>query len=197
MIKWTLLVPPVVVPLSIWMFVALAGPGGLGEVPRGVGLTPVAEVGPDGAGADSTPSAGDVDVGDGDVGDGNEAGGDDTGNADADSTENGGDGSGCEEALSERAQARPGLEEHAADGDMPATGAEGNENALDKQCGGAFAEDSEAETTPAAGQTATGPGKSEQAPGAPDANGQARGRGQSNADDNGNGPANAPGQNKP
>ena len=27
--KWKLLIPPAVVPLALWMFVALAGPGGV------------------------------------------------------------------------------------------------------------------------------------------------------------------------
>ena len=171
--KWKLLIPPAVVPLALWMFVALAGPGGVVEVNSGTGSTPAADAGSGAAGVD--------------------------GGADVDGTaaESLGNGNGCEEALLERAQARTELAGHVADGSMPATGVEGNQNALDKQCGGAFAEGSQAGTTPPVGETVTGPGKSEQAPGGPAADGQAQGQGQANADGNGNGAADAPGQNKP
>ena len=175
--KWKLLIPPAAVPLALWMFVAVAGPGGVHEIGGGTESTPAV------AGADGDTTSADSDVA-----------GDDAALADGPSTENGVNGGGCEEALLEQAQARPELEGHVADGNVPATGAEGNQNALDKQCGGAFAEGSQAGTT-AAGQT--DPGKSEQAPAAPAADGQAQGQGRAGADSNGNGPADAPGQNKP
>ena len=184
---WKALLPPAAVPLALWMFVALAGPGGVIEVSSDTGSTPVADAGSGDASVDGNTRGVDSAVGVGD----------DAVDADANSTQNHGNGSGCEEALAERAQARTELEGHVADGDMPATGVEGNQNALEKQCGGAFAEGSQAGTTPAVGETATGPGKSEQAPGGPAADGQAQGQGQANADASGNGAADAPGQNKP
>jgi len=187
MSKWKFLVPPAAVPLALWMFVALAGPGGVVEVNSGTGSTPAADVGSGDASVGGDTRGADSAVG----------AGDGAANADAHSTENPDSASGCEEALSEQAQARTDLEGHVADGSMPATGIEGNQNALDKQCGGAFAEGSQAGTTPPVEPTATGPGKSEQAPGGPAAAGQAQGQGQANADARGNGAANAPGQNKP
>jgi hypothetical protein len=187
MSKWKFLVPPAAVPLALWMFVALAGPGGVVEIDNGAGSTPAVGVGSGAVGVGGDTRGADSAVG---------AGGDAAG-ADAYSTENTGNGSGCEEALSVRAQARTELEGHVADGSMPATGVEGNQNALDKQCAGAFAEGSQAGTTPPVEPTATGPGKSEQAPGAPAADGQAQGQGQAAADGNGNGAVDAPGQNKP
>ena len=178
MSKWKFLVPPAAVPLALWMFVALAGPGGVVEVNGGSGSTPAADAGSraDGVedGADGADSS--------------------TGSASAQSASN---GNGCQEALSEQAQAWTELDGHVADGSMPATGVEGNQNALDKQCGGAFAEGAQEGTTPPVEQTATDPGKSEEAPGEPTADGQAQGQGQANADANGNGAADAPGQNKP
>jgi len=185
--KWKLLIPPAVVPLALWMFVALAGPGGVVEVNSGTGSTPAVDVGSGDASVDGNTGSVNSGVG---------AGGDAT-DADAHSTENPDSASGCEEALSERAQARTELGGHVADGSMPATGVEGNQNALDKQCGGAFAEGSQAGTTPPVEPTAAGPGKSEQAPGGPAAGGQAQGQGQANADARGHGATNAPGNNKP
>lgn len=187
MSTWKLLIPPAAVPLALWMFVALAGPGGVIEVSSDTGSTPAVDAGSGDASVDG--NTGSVDSGVGVGGDAADAG--------AYSTESPGNGSGCEEALLERAQARTELEGHVADGSMPATGVEGNQNALDKQCGGAFAEGSQAGTTPPVGETVTGPGKSEQAPGGPAADGQAQGQGQANADARGNGAADAPGQNKP
>ena len=178
--KWKLLIPPAAVPLALWMFVALAGPGGVVEVNNGTGSTPAADAGSGAAGVD-----------------GGADGADSSADVDGTAAESLGNGNGCEEALLERAQARTELAGHVADGSMPATGVEGNQNALDKQCGGAFAEGSQAGTTPPVGETATGPGKSEQAPGGPAADGQAQGQGQANADANGNGAADALGQNKP
>jgi len=177
MSKWKFLVPPAAVPLALWMFVALAGPGGVVQMDSGAGRTPAGAV------------SGEADV------DGGDAGADSsTGSASAQSASN---GNGCQEALSEQAQARTALEGHVADGEKPATGVEGDQNALDKQCGGAFAEGAQEGTTPPVEQTATDPGKSEEAPGEPTADGQAQGQGQANADANGNGAADAPGQNKP
>ncbi len=187
MSRWKFLVPPAAVPLALWMFVALAGPGGVVEVDSGAGSTPAADVGTGDASVDGNTRGVDSVAG----------AGDDAADADAHSTENPENGSGCEEALSERAQARTALEGHVADGDMPAAGVEGNQNALDKQCGGAFTEGSQAGTTPTAGQTATGPGISEQAPSGPAADGQAQPQGQANADARGNGAADSLGQNKP
>ena len=178
MSKWKFLVPPAAVPLALWMFVALAGPGGVIEVSSDTGSTPATDAGSGAAGVD-----------------GGDAGADsNTGSASAQSASN---GNGCQEALSEQAQAWTELDGHVADGSMPATGVEGNLNALDKQCGGAFAEGAQEGTTPPVEQTATDPGKSEEAPGEPTADGQAQGQGQANADANGNGAADAPGQNKP
>ena len=177
MSKWKFLVPPAAVPLALWMFVALAGPGGVVQMDSGAGQTPAGAV------------SGEADV------DGGDAGADSsTGSASAQSASN---GNGCQEALSEQAQARTALEGNVADGEKPATGVEGDQNALDKQCGGAFAEGAQEGTTPPVEQTATDPGKSEEAPGEPTADGQAQGQGQANADANGNGAADAPGQNKP
>ncbi len=96
--------------------------------------------------------------------------------------------------VAERAQARTVLEEHVADADMPPGGADGNQNALDHQCGGAFGADS---VDASSGEPETGPGKSEDARGDPEPKGQAQGQGQTNADAKGNGAADAPGQNKP
>ena len=178
MSKWKFLVPPAAVPLALWMFVALAGPGGVIEVSNDTGSTPATDAGSGAAGVD-----------------GGDAGADSsTGSASAQSASN---GNGCQEALSEQAQARTALEGNVADGEKPATGVEGDQNALDKQCGGAFAEGAQEGTTPPVEQTATDPGKSEEAPGEPTADGQAQGQGQANADANGNGAADAPGQNKP
>lgn len=177
MSKWKFLVPPAAVPLALWMFVALAGPGGVVHLDSGAGQTP--------AGAVSGEA--DVDGGDADADSS-------TGSASAQSASN---GSGCQEALTEQAQARTVLEGHVADGEKPAGGVSGNQNALDKQCGGAFAEGSQEGTTPPVEQTVTAPGKSEVAPGGPAADGQAQGQGQANADTRGNGAADAPGQNKP
>jgi hypothetical protein len=55
-----------------------------------------------------------------------------------------GDGRGCVEALTERAESRDQLQSHVDDPSKPEGGAVGNENALDHQCGGAFAKDSAA-----------------------------------------------------
>jgi hypothetical protein len=175
MSKWKFLVPPAAVPLALWMFVALAGPGGVIEVSSGTGSTPAADAGLGAAGVDGGADSS-------------------TGSESAQGASN---GNGCEEALSEQAQAWTELEGHVADGEKPAGGVNGNLNALDKQCGGAFAEGSQEGTTPPVEQTVTGPGKSEQAPSAPAADGQAQGQGQANADANGNGAADAAGQNKP
>ncbi len=166
---WKALIPPAAVPLALWMAVALAGPGGVVEVGD--------EPGPTFGGTES----GETGVGGGPDGEGGVV----TGN-----------GGGCERALTEEAQARAELEGHVADGDKPADGANGNENALDKQCGGAFGEGSQEGPTPSADQTDTGPGKSEQSSGNT-GGGNANGEGQANADDSGNGAADAPGQNKP
>jgi len=181
--KWKLLIPPAAVPLALWMFVALAGPGGVVEVDSGTGSTPAADAGSGAAGVDGGADGAD--------------GADSSADVDGTAAESLGNGNGCEEALLERAQARTELAGHVANGSMPATGVEGNQNALDKQCGGAFAEGSQAGTTPPVGETVTGPGKSEQAPGGPAADGQAQGQGQANADASGNGAADALGQNKP
>ena len=185
MSKWKFLVPPAAVPLALWMFVALAGPGGVVEVNSGTGSTPAADAGSGAAGVDGGADSADSSA------DGADSS---TGSASAQSASN---GNGCQEALSEQAQARTALEGHVADGEKPATGVEGDQNALDKQCGGAFAEGAQEGTTPPVEQTATDPGKSEEAPGEPTADGQAQGQGQANADANGNGAADAPGQNKP
>ena len=178
MSKWKFLVPPAAVPLALWMFVALAGPGGVIEVSSDTGSTPAADAGSGAVGVE----------------DGADGADSSTGSASAQSASN---GNGCQEALSEQAQARTALEGNVADGEKPATGVEGDQNALDKQCGGAFAEGAQEGTTPPVEQTATDPGKSEVAPGGPAAGGQAQGQGQANADANGNGAADAPGQNKP
>ena len=178
---WKALIPPAAVPLALWMAVALAGPGGIVEVGDEVdptfGGTESGE-----AGADGGPD-----------GEGGVAGitGEDGGSAVVT-----GDGGGCEQALTEEAQARAELEGHVADGDKPADGADGNENALDKQCGGAFGEGSQEGTTSSPDETDTGPGKSEHSSGNT-GGGNANGEGQANADDSGNGAADAPGQNKP
>ena len=113
-----------------------------------------------------------------------------------DSAQNAGSENSCERALPEQAQARTELEGHVTDPGMPAGGVAGNQNALDKHCGGASAEDSQGTGSPT-DQTETGPGKSEQAPGGPPANGNPQGGGQEKADGSGNGPAEAPGQSKP
>src|SRR3990170_5723543 len=110
MSKLKLLIPPAAVPLALWMFVALAGPGGVIEVSSDTGSTPAADAGSGAAGVD-----------------GGADGADSSADADAYSTENTGNGSGCEEALLERAQARTELEGHVADGSMPATDVEGNQ----------------------------------------------------------------------
>ena len=178
--KWKLLIPPAAVPLALWMFVALAGPGGVVEVNSGTGSTPAADAGSGAAGVD-----------------GGADGADSSADVDGIAAESSGNGNGCEETLLERAQARTELEGHVTDADKPAGDVNGNQNALAKQCGGAFVEGSQEGTTPPADQTATDPGKSEQAPGAPAADGQAQGQGQANADARGNGAADAPGQNKP
>ena len=177
---WKALIPPAIVPLALWMAVALAGPGGIVELSD--------EGEPTFAGTES----GEIGVGGGSDGEP-----DGEGRADGMTGEDGGsvvvtgDGGGCEQALTEEAQARAELEGHVADGDKPADGVDGNENALDKQCGGAFDA-----TAPSTDQTDTGPGKSEQSSGNT-GGGNANGEGQANADDSGNGAADAPGQNKP
>ncbi len=102
---------------------------------------------------------------------------------------------GCVEALTGQAESQEQLEAHVADGEKPAGGVSGNQNALDSQCGGALAAETAADAAPDPAQT--DPGKSEQAPGDPTAGGNASGQGQANADANGSGPAGAPGHNKP
>ncbi len=84
-----------------------------------------------------------------------------------------------------------------ADADAPDGKVDGNQNALDHQCGGAFADDPPGAAEEPADESASDPGKSEDAAGGPTATGQANGQGQSNADENGNGPEGAPGRNKP
>jgi hypothetical protein len=173
---WKALIPPAVVPLALWMAVALAGPGGIVEVSQ------------EGEPAFAATESGEAGVGGGPDGEGSAGG---ISGEDGGSVAVTGNGGGCEQALTEEAQARAELEGHVADGDKPADGADGNENALDKQCGGAFDA-----TAPSADQTDTGPGKSEQSSGNT-GGGSANGEGQANADDRGNGAADAPGQNKP
>jgi hypothetical protein len=185
---WKALIPPAIAPLALWMAVAFAGPGGVVELSD--------EVEPTFGGTES----GETGVGGGPDGEGGVAGisGEDGGSVvggiageDGGSAAVTGNGGGCEQALTEEAQARAELEGHVADGDKPADGADGSENALDKQCGGAFDA-----TAPSADQTDTGPGKSEQSSGNT-GGGNANGEGQANADDRGNGAADAPGHNKP
>ena len=152
-----------------------------------------ADSGDQAGGADSGDQAGGVDGDSGDV----------TGAVDGEDPEEGADDPGCVEALSDNAQSQEELGDHVADADTPAGGVDGNQNALDSQCGGAFAEEppviaddtaaEDADDTPAEGASA--PGKSEQANGG--GNGNANGGGQGNADSNGNGPSGAPGHNKP
>ena len=209
-----ILVPPAVVPLALWVFVALAGPGGAVELGDEVAAT-----------------SGSTDVGD-DVGSISESTDDSTG---------GGGEAGCFlTVLADGANSYMVLQEHVSEPEMPQGGVAGNQNALDKICfgtvdgskvnttlvpgksGDAPGQSGDApgqtgdapgksgdapgqsgdvpgrtEDTSSANQTATGPGKSEQAPGEPMAGGQAQGEGQEKADANGNGPAEAPGQNKP
>ena len=125
------------------------------------------------------------------------------GAVDGDDSADGADDPGCVEALSTNAQSQEQLSDHVADPDKPEGGVDGNQNALDSQCGGAFAEEppviaddtaaEDADDTPAEGASA--PGKSEQANGG--GNGNANGGGQENADSNGNGPSGARGHLKP
>ncbi len=186
------LIPPVLMPLALSVFVSLAGPGGVVEVNGDHGPQPDAN--------GSVITSGEAIDGEVDVPEPPEAtltpvatattmtnAGVDRPDADA--------GVGCEQALAERAQSRVRLEEHVADGDMSSGGASGNQNAVDRQCGGAFADGSADMTTPA--PDGTDPGKSEQARGGLSASGQAQGQGQANADASGLGPAGAPGQNTP
>jgi hypothetical protein len=177
---WKALIPPAIVPLALWMAVALAGPGGIVEV----GNEP-----------EPTPAAADVDGGSDGVDGGGEGVDGGTDESDGFVTDDG-NGNGCEQALVDEAQARTQLEGHATDGDKPSGGADGNENALDKQCGGALDESLQEATAPSADQADTGPGKSEQSSGNT-GGGNANGEGQANADDSGNGAADAPGQNEP
>ncbi len=180
-----MLVPPAVVPLALSMFVALAGPGGIVEVSDDGG-SPSTAAGATGGSVDDNGDV--VDSGAGVDGDANEGSG---------SGENNGSGKGCEQALTDRAKSRDRLEDHVADKEKPAGGVDGNQKALDHQCGGALAEGSEETTEESADSSGTGPGKSEQASGGPAANGQANGSGQANADARGSGPEAAPGKNKP
>jgi len=148
-------------------------------------------------GADSGDQAGGVDGDSGDVTgavDGADAGGE-TGAVDGEDPEEGADDPGCVEALSDNAQSQEELGDHVADADTPAGGVDGNQNALDSQCGGAFAEEPPVSDGDAPAESATGPGKSEQANGG--GNGNANGGGQGNADSNGNGPSGARGHLKP
>jgi hypothetical protein len=193
-----MVVPPAAVPLALWMFVAMAGPGGVVEVgdggePTGAGAVPAGvsfggnfedSAGSDGVGADDGMATSDDPDGDG---------GGDVGSVSA--TE--GDGKRCEEALASWAKSRDRLEGHVGDEDRPEGGVNGNQNALDHQCGGAFADEPEQGGEGATDPTGTSPGKSEQAPGGPEAAGEAKGQGQANADARGNGVEGAPGKNKP
>jgi hypothetical protein len=203
---WRMAIPPAAVPLALSMFVAMAGPGGVVEVgdsgePAATGAVSaglsVGESFGDGEGGDGGGAAldGELDVSgdtatlDGADGDG---GADDGGVSVAED-----DGKACEEALSDRAKARERLEGHVVDEDMPDGGVNGNQNALDHQCGGAFADEPEQTAEEPADPVGTDPGKSEQAPGGPEADGKATGQGQANADARGNGAEGAPGKNKP
>ncbi len=175
---WKALVPPAIAPLALWMAVALAGPGGIVEVGD--------EVEPTFRGTES----GETGVGDGPDGAGGVIG------EDGGSAVVTGNGGGCEQALTDEAQALAELDGHVTDGDKPADDADGNEYALDEQCGVAFDEGSQEATTLPADQTDTGPGKSEHSSGNT-GSGDASGEGQANADDSGNGAADGLGQNKP
>src|SRR3972149_16056 len=138
-----LLIPPAAVPLALWVFGALAGRGAGVEINSGTGSTPAADAG---SGADGV--------------DGGDVGADSSADVDGTAAESSGNGNGCEEVLLERAQAQTALEGHVADGEKPAGGVNGNLNALDKQCGGAFVEGSQEGAPPPARQRGTDPGKS-------------------------------------
>lgn len=194
---WKMLVPPAVVPLALSMFVALAGPGGIVEVSDDGGSSSAA-AGATGGSVDDNGDVVDSGAGvDGGVDAAEETDPDGGANEGSGSGENNGSGKGCEQALADRAKSRDRLEDHVADKEKPAGGVDGNQKALDHQCGGALAEGSEETTEESADSSGTGPGKSEQVPGGPAANGQANGSGQANADVRGSGPEAAPGKNKP
>ena len=187
-------IPPAVVPLALSIFVAMAGPGGVVDVgdsgePTGTGAVP-----PGVSFGGSTEGSAGSDGGDAD--DGDDADGGSGGDVSGASVVEG-DGKGCEEALDDWAMSRDRLEEHVGDEDWPEGGVNGNQNALDHQCGGAFAAESDGTADESADPVGTEPGKSEQAPGGPEASGEANGQGQANADAQGNGVEGAPGKNKP
>ena len=179
--------------LTLSVAVAVRGDGFSGEAD---GATPfqqeqqfstadfiAGDVSDDGAG-DST----------GDDSDGADSG-DQVGAVDGEESVDGADDPGCVEALSDNAQSQEELGDHVANPDKPEGSVDGNQNALDSQCGGAFAEEPPVSDGDAPAESATGPGKSEQANGG--GNGNANGGGQGNADSNGNGPSGARGHLKP
>jgi len=184
-----LVAAPVAAPLALTLVVAFAGPGGV--------LEPRAELRQqDSPGAASTNggSSSDSAVSSAALAD-DEAAPDSTvatngavdqpGDGPGDEIAPAGDADedpGCVEALTVHAEARPTLEEHVADPDNSEGGAEGNQNALDQQCGGAFAAGDAAEVS---------------ADGATDAPQDISGGGNGNANGNSNGNDNANGQDKP
>lgn len=87
-----------------------------------------------------------------------------------------GEGGGCVEALTERAKSRERLQSHVDDETFPEGGAAGNQNALDHQCGGAFADTTTAggEEPPAEGVTAEDSGEAPGQSGGSHGNGQGK-----------------------
>lgn len=181
---WKLLAAPVAVPLALTLVVALAGPGGVLEPnhpPAQSAASHGIAQGEDATGAEEAAAGSTAEAVSAGIG--------------AESAPQGApaDGAGCVEALTETAASRPELEEHVADAANPDGGADGNQNALDKQCHGAFASETGG-AEPSAAETPQGEPPAASAPADPGPPADAGQENGGNGDANGNANGSANGQ---
>ena len=181
---WKLMAAPAAVPVAFSLVVALAGPGGPVEVENNHG--PVSSpasisVAPPGEGVSADVAPPDPGAATGEIAQPSGAAATAEPPAAADATAGSNGGPGCVEALTEHAKSKAQLEEHIEDPEKPAGGASGNQNALDHQCGGAFASDSGAGETVDADEPEQAPAGA--SPGADSGNGNGNGNGNANGHD--------------